>query len=208
MFTNFSVSIERLLKESSLNGSFIFLTVISSAIATLGIAMNNYSVLIAAMLIAPLLIPVISLSVGVGSWSPRLVLSSLKTLSVGLVLSVAVAYFMTRGILPVELDETLYKSFSDSFLYSIVALLSGVFAVYSWFSPRKDVIIPGVGIAVALIPPLALLGIVIATHETDLYIDILQLIFVNLTGILLGGFLTFLIISLFSKQTTIDKKKG
>ncbi|MFT7183686.1 MAG: putative hydrophobic protein (TIGR00271 family) [Oceanicoccus sp.] len=201
----FTDSIQRLIEESSLTGSFFLLTIISAAIATLGIAMNSSSILIGSMLIAPLLIPVISLSVGVGAGSIRLILSSLQSLSIGLILSVVVAYFMARAILPIELDETLYQNFSDSFLYAIVALFSGILAVYSWFTPKTDMIIPGVGIAVALVPPLAFLGVVLATHETKFFIDILQLIFVNLTGIFLGGFITFLIMSLFSKQSNIER---
>ena len=201
----FVYSIQRLIEDSRLSLNFVLLTIISASIATLGIAMNSSSILIGSMLIAPLLIPVISLSVGVGSGSPRLVVSSLSSLSIGLILSVVVAYFVTRGILPIELDDTLYQNFSDSFLYSIVALLSGILAVYSWFTPKTDMIIPGVGIAVALVPPLAFLGVVLATHETNVFIDILQLIFVNLTGIFLGGFLTFLIMSLFSKHTQNER---
>jgi uncharacterized hydrophobic protein (TIGR00271 family) len=201
----FVESIQRLLEESRLDWHFILLTVISAAIATLGIAMNSSSILIGSMLIAPLLIPVISLSVGVGSGSPRLVVGSLKSLTAGLVLSVAVSYFVTRGILPIELDNTLYQNFSDSFLYAIVALLSGILAVYSWFTPKTNMIIPGVGVAVALVPPLAFLGVVLATRETNFFIDILQLIFVNLTGIFLGGFLTFLILSLFSKHSQAER---
>jgi len=201
----FNDSIKQLLEDGSLSPRFILFTVLSAAIATLGIVMNSSSILIGSMLIAPLLIPVIGLSVGVGSGSPRLVITSLKSLTVGLVLSVIVSYIVARSILPIHLDDTLYQNFSDGFLYSMVALFSGVLAIYSWFTPKTDQIIPGVGIAVALVPPLAFLGVVLATREVNFLTDILQLIFINLTGIFIGGFITFLISTLFSKHSNHER---
>lgn len=197
----FSGSMERLIEEGSLSFHYFLLTVLSAAIGTLGIVMNSASILIGSMLIAPLLIPVISLSVGAGSGSPRLILNSLKALSTGIILTVIIAYIVARSVLPIHLDDTLYQSFSDSFLYALVALLAGILAVYSWFSPKTDLIISGVGIAVALMPPLAFLGVILASREVHFLTDILQLIFVNLLGIFLGGFLTFLVLILFSKSS-------
>lgn len=214
----FKESITRLLEEGSLTPRFVLFTLLSAAIATLGIVMHSSSILIGSMLIAPLLIPVIGLSVGVGSGSLRLILKSIQSLTVGILLSLIASYIVARSILPIQLDETLYSNFSDSFLYALVALFSGILAVYSWFSKKTDLIIPGVGIAVALMPPLAFLGVVLATRDVNFLTDILQLLFVNLAGIFIGGFLTFLISNLFSRHSSeergdqleaqIDKKKS
>ena len=88
-------SVENLLEQGTVNSQFILLTVIASLIATLGILMNNGSILIGAMLIAPLLVPVIGLSVGVGSGSLRLIGHSLKALTLGFTLSLLSAMAIT-----------------------------------------------------------------------------------------------------------------
>ena len=81
-------AIENLVEESALTKKFLILTALSAMIAALGIIMNNVTVLIGAMLIAPLLIPVISLSIGIGAGSIKLITHSLKSLSAGLILAV------------------------------------------------------------------------------------------------------------------------
>ncbi len=204
----FAKSIQNLLEEERLSIPFILFTVLSSAIATLGIVMHSSSILIGSMLIAPLLIPVIGLSIGVGCGSVNLVLKSLQSLFLGMLVSIVVSYILARRIMPIELDETLYRNFSDSFLYALVAFFSGILAVYSWLTPRKtDKIIPGVGVAVALVPPLSFLGVVLASGESKFLTDILQLIFVNLFGIFIGGYLTYLISTLLSKHSHFERGK-
>jgi uncharacterized hydrophobic protein (TIGR00271 family) len=197
-------SINTLIEESRLSKKFLILTMLSSMIAALGIIMNNVTILIGAMLIAPLLIPVISLSVGIGAGSIKLVSHSLKSLSIGLVLAITsamlIAYMFGEG----DVSKDIYRSFSDSYLYTIVAVLSGIVAVYGWLKPSKDQILPGVTIAVALVPPIAFAGTIIMEQNQTMLIDILQLILLNLVGITLGGLLTFLLFAIFAKTPTAE----
>lgn len=197
-------SMDLLISEGTLSSKFIVFTIISAMLAALGIIMNNYAILIGAMLIAPLLIPVISLSVGIGAGSIKLINHSVISLTIGLVLSILSAMFITWLVGPEVINGELYATFSDSYLYSIVAFLSGIVAVYSWFKTDTNQIIPGVAIAVALIPPVAFAGTVIIIKDQTVLIDILQLIFINLAGIFLGGLLTFIAFAVFSKRPTTE----
>lgn len=200
-------SVENLLEQGTVNSQFILLTVIASLIATLGILMNNGSILIGAMLIAPLLVPVIGLSVGVGSGSLRLIGHSLKALTLGFTLSLLSAMAITWLVGPGEINQEIYANFSNTFLYALVALLSGVVAVYSWFKPKMNQIIPGVAIAVALVPPIAFAGTVLVVRDQRVFIDVLQVIFINLGGIFMGGLLTFILFAIFSKRPTHEVGK-
>lgn len=202
-----SGAINTLLEESRLSKKFLILTALSSMIAALGIIMNNVTILIGAMLIAPLLIPVISLSIGIGAGSIKLISHSLKSLSSGLLLAIASAMLITYFFGGGEISQDIYRSFSDSYLYTIVAILSGVVAVYGWLKPSKDQILPGVTIAVALVPPIAFAGTIIMEQNHNMLIDILQLILLNLVGITVGGLLTFVIFAIFAKTPTAEVGK-
>lgn len=196
-----------LIEDSALSPKYMIFTVISSVMAALGIMMNNVTILIGAMLIAPLLIPVISLSVGVGAGSIKLINHSVKSLTIGLLLSILSAALITWIIQPEGINFAIYGSFTNTNLYGIVALLAGVIGVYSWFKPNTSQSIPGVGIAVALVPPIAFAGIQIVMFEQKLLIDTLQLIFINMAGIFLAGLMTFIGFAIFSLRPTHEVEK-
>ncbi len=203
----FKESMNLLIEESTVGLKFILFTIISGMMAALGIMMENVTILIGAMLIAPLLIPLISLSVGIGAGSIKLINHSIKSLTVGLVLSLLSASLITLIIQPDIVDYQIYDSFNNILLYGLVALMAGVIGVYSWFKPKTGKIIPGVAIAVALVPPIAYAGIQLALAEQELLIDTLQLIFINLAGIFLAGLITFIAFAVFSKRPTAEVGK-
>jgi len=200
-------AINTLVEESTLTKKFLIFTAVSTMIATLGIVMNNVTILIGAMLIAPLLIPVISLSIGVGSGSLSLITHSLKALTLGLVIAVLCSMLVSWIFLYEAPNQELFETFSNSYTYSLVAFLAGIVGVYSWLKPNSGQILPGVTIAVALIPPVAFAGTVVVHMDQTMLIDTLQLILINLIGIFLGGLFTFLLYALLSKRPTLEVDK-
>lgn len=203
----FRESMDLLIEESTVGPKFILFTIISSMMATLGLMMDNVTILFGAMLIAPLLIPVISLSVGIGAGSIKLINHSIKSLTVGLFLSLLSAALITLIVQPDIINYEIYDSFNNVGLYGAVALMAGVISVYSWFKPKTGKIIPGVAIAVALVPPISFAGILLVKAEQVLLIDTLQLIFINLAGIFLAGLITFVGFAVFSLRPTAEVGK-
>jgi len=201
------LAVESLVEESRLSWKFMIFTALSSMIATLGLVMDNVTILIGAMLIAPLLIPVISLSIGVGAGSIKLIGHSIKSLFLGLAIAILSAMGMAMLTSKTLVSIEIFETFTDSATYSIVAFLAGIVAVYSWLKPNTVHILPGATIAVALIPPIAFTGIILASPETSMLTDLLQLIFVNLAGIFFGGLMTFLIFAIVSKRPTEEVGK-
>jgi uncharacterized hydrophobic protein (TIGR00341 family) len=196
-------AINHLVEDSAISTKYIILTVSSAMIAALGLIMENMAIVIGSMLIAPLLLPVVGLSIGVGAGSVKLVWHSIKSLVVGLVLAIAgsslIGYFFLTHI-----TWGMFSNFTDSYLYSIVAFIAGIVAVYSWLKPEKYQIIPGVTIAVALIPPVAFMGLVLVDQDSTVLVDTLQLIIVNLVGLFIGGLITFMLFAFLSKRPTED----
>lgn len=193
-------AISKLIDDSELTPSFIFYSIVSAVLASLGIMMNNVTILIGAMLVAPLLIPILSLAVGLGAGSLKLIGHSLKSLTVGLgcgLLSAALTAYLIGDF---ELSKDIYNAFAHQDLYIIVAFLSGILAVYTWFKSNSNLTMPGVAIAVALVPPLAFVGLLLPLKQQNGLVDLLQLLFLNMGGILLGALLTFLILRFLHSQ--------
>lgn len=210
----FRRQIKELVEHCDWNYRFIFLTTMATFMATLGLIMNNITILIGAMVVAPLLMPVIGLSVGVGAGSLKLILHALRSLTLGMILAVGCSAFLTWLMPGAEIPQELYKNFSNTNLYAIVAFVSGIVAMYSWFRPNSEHVAPGIAIAVALVPPLAFTGMVLVLQPKSGLIDVLTLVVVNLAGIFLGGLITFVIIALAAKTPTatlgkhVDEEAG
>lgn len=201
-----------LIEESSLKVHFLILTFFSALMATLGLIMNNVTVLIGAMLIAPLLTPVISLSIGVGAGSVRLIWHAFKSLGMGIILVIVTSAIASRFLASEIPMEAMTQNFSNGSLYFLVSLVGGAVAVYCWFKPNRNQIIPGVGIAVTLVPPLSYLGMVLVFRNQTVLIDTLQLIVLNLAGMFLGGLIVFWALIFVNKkegeelESEIDEK--
>lgn len=200
----FKQKVKDLIEECDWNFRFAFLTVMAAIMATLGLMMNNITILIGAMVVAPLLLPVIGLSVGVGAGSLRLILHSLRSLTLGMILAVGMSALLTWLMPGAEIPQELYKNFSNSNLYALVAFASGIVAMYSWFKPNAEHVASGIAIAVALVPPLAFTGMVLVLQPQSGLIDVLTLVLVNLAGIFLGGLLTFITIAIAAKNPSVE----
>jgi uncharacterized hydrophobic protein (TIGR00271 family) len=138
---------------------FFFMLALSAAIATLGLIANSAPAIIGAMIIAPLMSPIVSLSFGFVLLERVLILRSILTVTSGVVLVVFVGYISTSLIgLRITGSEVLGRT-TPTLLDLGVAMAAGGAAAFS--NTRRSILssIAGVAIAVALVPPLAVTGI-------------------------------------------------
>lgn len=185
-------------KESSeLTRSFIYLTMISAFVATLGLLFDSTAVVIGAMVIAPLLGPSISVCVGTVLGEAKLFRNSLTNLFIGLAIAViisTVAAWITinSGLIPplldpeAELPKEILERTDLNVLFIGLALASGAAGAYS-FAERKGEMLVGVMIAVALIPPACVAGIGIALWESGIFLGAILLLIVNVICINIAG---------------------
>jgi uncharacterized hydrophobic protein (TIGR00271 family) len=140
---------------------YAFLTLMSCGIALLGLLQNSAAVIIGAMLISPLMGPIIELGLGLATFDLRSIRDALKTLSVGVLLALLVAsgivYFSPLQDATPEILARTEPTFFDL----LVAIFSGLAGAYATVT-RKGETIVGVAIATALMPPLAVVGYGIA----------------------------------------------
>lgn len=141
---------------------FYFMLSAAALIATFGLLANSAPAIIGAMIIAPLMAPIVSLAYGVVTVNLHLIGRSAFTVVTGLVIVIGLAYISTLIVgLRVAGSEILSRA-SPTLLDLGVALVAGAAAAFA--HSRRSIMnsIAGVAIAVALVPPLAVTGISIA----------------------------------------------
>ena len=139
--------------------SFFFLLMLSSAIATFGLLANSAPAIIGAMIIAPLMTPIMGLSYGVIQLSWSQIARSFITVVLGVLAVIVISYLSSRFIdIRVTGTEMLSRAF-PTLLDLGVAMAAGAAGAFVLSRESIRNSIAGVAIAVALVPPLAVVGI-------------------------------------------------
>lgn len=175
---------------------FLCLLVLAAAIATFGLLGDSVAVVIGAMIVAPLMLPIMGVAFSVGIGDRSAILSSLLVSIAGIVTAVAVGFLLTLPIARVTNPEAIQQVMirtSPHLLDLMAALATGLAGAFAL--ARKDVsdTLPGVAIAVSLVPPLANAGILFALGKPGLAAGSLLLFGTNYVAILLTGALVFVV---------------
>lgn len=176
--------------------AFFLLLTLSSAIATFGLLANSAPAIIGAMIIAPLMTPIMGLSYGVVQLSWSQIARSSITVTLGVVLVVAIGYLGGRLIgIQVAGTEMLSRAF-PTLLDLGVAVAAGAAGAFAQSRESIRNSIAGVAIAVALVPPLAVVGIGLALGglaAADIGLSFRELgLFAGGKDIATGAFMLFL----------------
>jgi len=182
--------VERIQSNSAWDFDFVALICLSTLIAGLGLIRNSASVVIGAMLVAPLMTPIVGAGLGLAHGNLRLIKSALLTVMRGFatafVIGIALG-LLTRPDMNLEIESRGAPNFLDL----IVALASGVAAAYAMGRPNLLSALPGVAIAAALVPPLAASGIALSMGDWWHSKGALLLFLTNIVAIILGTTTTF-----------------
>ena len=193
-------AVERLIAQSTPNQDYFFMIFLSIMTAVFGILLNSITVLIGSMLIAPLLSPILSLSLGIiisdGNLINRSFVTIIKSMAIG-VGSAAIASLVFRGM---SIPSDLLVSTEPSLLYVGVAIIAGFAAAFALVKPKLNEMLPGVAISVALIPPIALMGIGISEWSWSMITGGFVVFLVNAIGIIFAGMVTFSLMNFYTKK--------
>jgi uncharacterized hydrophobic protein (TIGR00341 family) len=171
---------------------YISMIVLSSIVAAIGVINNNVAVIIGAMVIAPMLIPNVSLSLATALGDLQLAKSALKTISLGISIAIILSFALGL-ILPVDPSLQEISSRTSVGLMDIaLALASGAAGALAFTSAAPAVLI-GVAVAVALMPPLVVFGLLLGAGYYSLALGALLLFLANLISVNLAGVVTFLV---------------
>ena len=173
-------------QDGELQGSYLFMCTMASGIATIGLLCNSVSVIIGAMLVSPLMGPIVRLGLGIATLDLDRVFRSLGTLLAGMSLALVVAILIVwLSPLRTPTSEILARTTPNLF-DMIAATLSGLAGGYAMIRQRGGTIV-GVAIATALMPPMAVVGFGIAVGQWGISKGALLLFTTNLATIALSA---------------------
>lgn len=161
-----SVALALVARDARLDRKFLLLITLSSAIATLGLLQNSTAVVIGAMLISPLMGPIMGVGFGLATIDSMLIKRSLSTLGAGMVTAIVVAMILI-WLSPIrDVTAELHARTEPTLLDLAVAVVGGVAGVYSILKKLAGTMV-GVAIATALVPPLSTVGFGLVTARPD-----------------------------------------
>lgn len=176
------------------NIDFVVMMGLSTALASFGLLNNSPAAVIGAMLVAPLMSPLLGAGFALVQGNVNLFRGCIKAMSYGIVVSLAVS--LTIGLITPGYDPTAEVEARGqvNLLDLAIALLSGMAAAYATARPGLAATLSGVAIAAALVPPLAVVGIAAASGEFVLSGFSAVLFLTNVVAIILGAGLVFRLI--------------
>ena len=161
-------------------GPNIYILFVAIVIASVGLNVNSIPVIIGAMLISPLMSPIIGFGMGLGTNDTDLLLQSLKNLGIMFAISLLAStlYFV---VTPLETDNPteLLARTNPSVYDVLIAFFGGIAGILELSRKEKGTVLSGVAIATALMPPLCTVGYGIASLNWQYAAGALYLFFIN-----------------------------
>jgi len=173
---------------------FVSLMMLSTAIAVFGILGDSTAVVIGAMLVAPLMFPVLGGAAAIVMGWPRRIVNRALLVAAGSLLAVllaaAISFLIPGRATP--LPAELMARTSPNLLDLGIALAAGAAGAYGQVRRHASDVLTGVAVAVALVPPLAVVGITLQLTEWQLALGSTLLFLANVVGIVIAASATFL----------------
>ncbi|SFH12692.1 TIGR00341 family protein [Pedobacter insulae] len=187
-------------KNVEFKGANLWTLIFAIFIASIGLNVNSTAVIIGAMLVSPLMGPIMGLGLGIGINDFELVKKGARNLTIATVISIATSslYFWITPLHDAS-SEILART-SPSIWDVFIAGLGGLAGIIAVTRKEKSNVIPGVAIATALMPPLCTAGFGIATGNLYFFLGAIYLYFINSVFICLGTYLIVRYMKFHKKQ--------
>ena len=204
--TDETATVEQISDGVTFRGANLWVLIFAIFIACLGLNLNSTAVIIGAMLISPLMGPIIGMGLAVGRADLELLKRSLTNYGVSTVISVLTAalYFQLTPL--TEAQSELLARTSPTLYDVLIALFGGAAGILAISTGGKGNVIPGVAIATALMPPLCTAGYGLAMGEWSFFFGACYLFFINTVFIALATYLGVRLLQFQPKQF-VDKAR-
>lgn len=199
-------TIADLIEESRADEDFYVFLTFGAFVTTLGILLDNSVVIIAGMLIAPLLLPILSFGMGIVTSSADAMKRSLNILGRSIVLVIGISAITTYFIsLPSTSHQLMLASHPDP-IFFLIALFSGGIAAYAWARQNASATLPSVAVSISLIVPLSATGIAITYLMSEVFSGAMVLFLLNLFAVIMASVIVFSLFG-FARLSAWQEKK-
>lgn len=186
------------------NVDFIIMMGLATALAAMGLLNNSPPAVIGAMLVAPLMSPLLGAGFALTQGNVVLFRNCLKAMLFGTIVSLVVSCLIGAITPGHDLSTEVEARGQVNLLDLGIALVSGMAAAYAIGRPKLAAILSGVAIAAALVPPVTVVGIAAANAEWELSGLSFVLYLTNLVAIILGAAVTFRIMGVRGRHIESD----
>lgn len=205
-----SEAVEKLVSESRLNSSFFVMCGLSGILASLGILMQDTAVIISAMVLAPLLNPILAFAAGVTLCYWHLIRYALRSIIGSILFVMLVTSLLSFSLqyvgYPLDI-QTYYTKFTQATLFFFAAaFVSGFSAVYAWLRQKGLAQLIGVAIAVSLIPFVSFMGIIWGLGDFTGFLKLLTNFSLNLLCITSGALCCFVLLGLRNSGANVKRQ--
>lgn len=191
--------------DARLDNTYIVLMVLSTILATVGLYLNSSSVIIGAMLLAPLMAPIISMAMSLLRFDQNMFKQSAWKIFAGVFLALITSALFTL-ISPYQpITAEMQGRINPTVLDLTVAIIAGIAGAYTKSFKKILQSLAGVAIAVALVPPLSVAGIGLGRLDLPFFGQAFLLFSTNLIGIVLAATMTFRILGF---SPAVRNKRG
>lgn len=197
-------TIDSIKKGVEFKGTNLWVLIFATFIASLGLNTNSTAVIIGAMLISPLMGPIMGFGLGLGISDFELIKRSFRNFAIATVFSVITSsiYFL---ISPISEAQSELLARTQPTLYDVlIAFFGGLAGIVASSTKSKGNVIPGVAIATALMPPLCTAGFGLATGNLYYFFGAFYLFFINSVFISLATYLVVRVLK-YPKKVFLDK---
>ncbi len=184
-------SIEKIIATSTPTRDFFLMIAAASIITALGILINNITVVVGGMLVAPILSPILALALGIEMGDFKLIRRTLWAMLKAVLVVLGFAILISVFV-PLELtDNAVLSNLDPSLEFGVIALVSGIAAAFALAKKSLSESLPGVAVSVAILPPLAAVGVGLSNFEWLIIRDGLEMFAINLVAIVAAGVVVF-----------------
>ena len=199
-------TIESIKKGVEFKGTNLWVLIFATFIASLGLNTNSTAVIIGAMLISPLMGPIMGFGLGLGIADFDLIKRSFRNFATATLFSVITSsiYFL---ISPINEAQSELLARTQPTLYDVlIAFFGGLAGIVASSTKSKGNVLPGVAIATALMPPLCTAGFGLATGNLYYFFGAFYLYFINTVFISLATYLVVRVLK-YPKKVFLDKER-
>lgn len=203
---NEQLTVESIRKGVSFKGANLWILIFATFMASLGLNVNSTAVIIGAMLISPLMGPIMGIGLAVGINDFELMKRSFKSFLITTAFSVVTStvFFLLSPL--AEAQSELLARTSPNIYDVFIALFGGLAGVVALSTKEKGNVIPGVAIATALMPPLCTAGYGLATGNLAFFLGAFYLYFINSVFISVATYLGVRVMHFRAKEF-VDKSR-
>lgn len=184
--------------EAATRHWYVALLLISTLMAVTGLFQNSSPTVIGAMILTPLMAPVVALATGLIRFDRNLIVTSTRTIGVSVLLALCASALYAYVAPLTHMTEQMSSRMNPNLLDLAVAILAGTAAAYGYANTQIAKSLAGVAVAVALVPPLAVAGIGIGWNSWPMFYGAFLLFLANIAGIVSAAGVTFFLLGFSS----------